>query len=115
MTVMTKMIKKQKNNTIHKGGAIYSFDLSEKIGGLPARVPLNGTQDGDCPSTLNKDLGFANYGMSRGGSRSKSHNNKKRNTNKTNTRNRKTKKNTNTKSRKHNRNTKRNTRVHKRH
>lgn len=112
---MTKMIKKQKANPIHKGGAIYSFDLTDKIGGLPARIPLNGTQDGDCPSTLDKDLGFTNYGMTRGGSRSKSHNNKKRHTKKTKTHHRKTKKNTHTKSRKHNRNTKRNTRAHKHH
>jgi hypothetical protein len=47
----------------HRGGAIYSFDLTDKIGGLPARVPLNGTADGDCPATDTADLGFVNYGM----------------------------------------------------
>ena len=53
----------------HKGGAIYSFDLNDKIGGLPARIPLNGTRDGDCPASDTKDLGFVNYGLTRGGSR----------------------------------------------
>ena len=53
----------------HRGGAIYSFDLKDKIGGLPARIPLNGTQDGDCPASDTKDLGFVNYGMTRGGGR----------------------------------------------
>jgi hypothetical protein len=55
----------------HRGGAIYSFDLTDKIGGLPARVPLNGTADGDCPATDTADLGFVNYGMTRssGGAR----------------------------------------------
>ena len=50
----------------HRGGAIYTFDLNDKIGGLPARIPLNGTQDGDCPATDTTDLGFVNYGMTRG-------------------------------------------------
>ena len=48
-----------------RGGAIYSFDLNDKIGGLPVRVPLNGTADGDCPATDTADLGFVNYGMTR--------------------------------------------------
>ena len=71
---MVKIMKKYKtkslkHNTNHKGGAIYSFDLTDKIGGLPARIPLNGTQDGDCPATDTKDLGFVNYGATKGGSR----------------------------------------------
>jgi hypothetical protein len=61
--------RKQMKPMNHKGGAIYTFDLDDKIGGLPARVSLNGTQDGDCPSTDTADLGFVNYGMKRGGGR----------------------------------------------
>ena len=93
---MVKIMKKYKtkslkHNTNHKGGAIYSFDLTDKIGGQPAWIPLNGTQDGDCPATDTKDLGFVNYGATKGGSRkhkkskrskhvSKSHKNKSRKT-----------------------------------
>ena len=65
------------------GGAIYTFDLNDKIGGLPARIPLNGTQDGDCPATDTANLGFVNYGMTKGGARrynqTKKKHNKKRN------------------------------------
>jgi hypothetical protein len=78
----------------HRGGALYTFDLSDKIGGLPSRVPLNGTQDGDCPGTDTKDLGFVNYGVKSGGSRRHSkhkkshrkshHKNKSRKTKKSN-------------------------------
>ena len=50
-----------------RGGAIYSFDLNDKIGGQPANIPLNGTADGDCPGSETKDLGFVNYGLTRGG------------------------------------------------
>ena len=62
----------------HKGGAIYSFDLNDKIGGLPANIALNRTQDGDCPNSDNSELGFTNYGMTRmnnvkGGSYKKKH------------------------------------------
>ena len=54
--------KKLQKSIKHKqrGGAIYSFDLNDKIGGLPARIPLNGTRDGDCPATDTLDLGFTN-------------------------------------------------------
>jgi hypothetical protein len=52
-----------------RGGAIYSFDLNDKIGGQPANIPLNGTADGDCPGSETKDLGFVNYGLTRGGDR----------------------------------------------
>jgi len=48
-------------------GAIYSFDLNDKIGGMPANITLNGTQDGDCPSSGALDLGFTNYGLTKGG------------------------------------------------
>lgn len=60
--------KRQTKSKTHKrqrGGAIYSFNLNDKIGGLPARIPLNGTADGDCPATDTADLGFVNYGMTR--------------------------------------------------
>ena len=67
-----KQNKKTKKSKQQKGGAIYSFDLNDKIGGLPAWIPLNGTKDGDCPASETKDLGFTNYGMTRGGARSRS-------------------------------------------
>ncbi len=54
---------KPKTHKKHRGGAIYSYNLNDKIGGLPARIPLNGTADGDCPATDTMDLGFTNYGM----------------------------------------------------
>lgn len=60
--------KRQSKSKTHKqqrGGAIYSFNLNDKIGGLPARIPLNGTADGDCPATDTAELGFVNYGMTR--------------------------------------------------
>ena len=52
-----------KSKSMHRGGAIYSFDLNDKIGGLPANIALNGTQDGDCPNSPTGELGFVNYGM----------------------------------------------------
>jgi hypothetical protein len=52
----------------HVGGAIYSFNLDDKIGGLPANISLNGTQDGDCPSSGAFDLGFTNYGLTKSNS-----------------------------------------------
>lgn len=57
----------KRHNRKHTGGAIYTFDLNDKIGGQPARIPLNGTRDGDCPATGTTDLGFVNYGQTRGG------------------------------------------------
>ena len=53
----------------HKGGALYSFDLLDKIGGLPARMGLNGTSDGDCPKGNVSDFGMNNYTITNGGSR----------------------------------------------
>lgn len=64
-----KLTKKQARGKVHSGGAIYTFDLNDKIGGQAARIPLNGTQDGDCPASDTADLGFVNYGMTRGGAR----------------------------------------------
>ena len=90
--------KRQAKSKTHKkqrGGAIYSFDLKDKIGGLPARIPLNGTADGDCPATNTSDLGFVNYGMSPsvgGGKRSKK-TTKNRKSRKTKRNNRKTRNN----------------------
>ena len=61
-----------------RGGAIYSFDLNDKIGGQPANIPLNGTADGDCPGSDTKDLGFVNYGKTvSGGNRMMYQKNKK--------------------------------------
>ena len=56
----------------HRGGAIYTFDYKDSIGGQAAVIPLNGTADGDCPASATQDLGFTNYGATRGGSRKKS-------------------------------------------
>jgi hypothetical protein len=67
MACIDKNKNKSKKRTQLKGGAIFSFNLDDKIGGQPARISLNGTADGDCPSTDTKDLGFVNYGLTRGG------------------------------------------------
>jgi hypothetical protein len=64
--------KRHTRNRKHTGGAIYTFDLNDKIGGQSARIPLNGTRDGDCPATGSADLGFVNYGQTRGGGSKKS-------------------------------------------
>ena len=74
--------KRNNKNQNHKGGAIYSFDLNDKIGGLPANVALNRTQDGDCPNSDISDIGFTNYGLTRinnakGGSYKTNNKNKK--------------------------------------
>ena len=68
-----KGTKKRTNKKHHKGGAVYSFNLNDKIGGLPANIALNGTQDGDCPTNGALDLGFTNYGLTKGGSYKKKH------------------------------------------
>ena len=62
-----KKKSKTQRKSAQKGGAIYGFDLNDKIGGQSARIPLNGTQDGDCPDLNTADLGFTNYGLTRGG------------------------------------------------
>ena len=91
--------KRQTKSKTHKrqrGGAIYSFNLNDKIGGLPARIPLNGTADGDCPATDTSDLGFVNYGMTRssgGGKRNRRVGRSKRSTKKSSRKSRKTKRN----------------------
>jgi hypothetical protein len=69
---LKKTIKRSNKNKLHKGGAVFSFDLSDKIGGMPANVSLNGTMDGDCPSGNTSDLGFSNYGVAKGGKRNMS-------------------------------------------
>ena len=62
-----KRSAKKMNN--HKGGSLYSFNLLDKIGGLPARMGLNGTSDGDCPKGNVSDFGINNYTITNGGSR----------------------------------------------
>ena len=69
---LKKTIKRSNKNKLHKGGAVYSFDLHDKIGGMAANVSLNGTVDGDCPSGNTSDLGFSNYGVAKGGKRNMS-------------------------------------------
>jgi hypothetical protein len=83
------------------GGAIYSFNLDDKIGGLPANVALNGTQDGDCPSTGPFDLGFTNYGLTKGGSYKKNKKNHKKNHKNKSKKNKKSLKSHKSKSRSH--------------
>ena len=78
---------KSRKQSMYKGGAIYSFDFNDKIGGLPANIALNGTQDGDCPDSNFSELGFSNYGMKRtsgGGSCVKKNKNKKNKNNNNN-------------------------------
>ncbi len=95
-----KSNKKSQNRSSHRGGAIYSFDLNDKIGGLAANIPLNGTQDGDCPKSPTGDLGFTNYGMTRNASGGgKKHKNKK-NQNKSQKKSKKNHKKSNKKSKK---------------
>ena len=66
---LKKTMKRTNKNKLHRGGAVYSFDLADKIGGMPANVSLNGTVDGDCPSGNISDIGFSNYGVAKGGNR----------------------------------------------
>ena len=61
--------KNTKKTYNHKGGALYSFNLLDKIGGLPAQLGLNGTVDGDCPKGNITDFGHNNYAITTGGSR----------------------------------------------
>ena len=77
---LKKTSKRHSKNKIHRGGSVYSFDLNDKIGGMPANVSLNGTMDGDCPSGNTSDIGFSNYGVAKGGKRnmSKKHSKSKR-------------------------------------
>ena len=73
----SKNNNKRRTKTNHRGGAIYSFDLTNKIGGQATNIALNGTSDGDCPSSKTADLGFVNYGISKGGNRKRNKSNKK--------------------------------------
>ena len=74
-----------KKRTINKtkkqqrGGAVYSFNFNDKVGGLPARVSLNGTVDGDCPKGNVSDLGITNYKVSGGRRKDKKKNGKRTN------------------------------------
>ena len=63
----------------HRGGAVYSFDFNDKIGGLPANVSLNGGPDGDCPKGNLAELGMINYETVSGGRRSNRKSNRKLN------------------------------------
>jgi hypothetical protein len=66
-----KRVSKKSTTSKHRqgGGAVYSFDFNDKVGGLPANVALNGTADGDCPSGNLSDLGMTNYNGVKGGRR----------------------------------------------
>ena len=95
-----------KKNKVQKAGAVYGFDLNDKIGGQAANVGLNGTPDGDCPAGNPKDLGMTNYGAATGGKRKTNKSNKRNNSNKSNKRNssnKLTKKKSSNKSNKRNR------------
>ena len=73
----SKNNNKRRTKTNHRGGAIYSFDLTDKIGGQATNIALNGTNDGDCPGSKTADLGFTNYGLTRGGDRKRNKSHKK--------------------------------------
>ena len=64
-----KRLTKKTHKRKQRGGALYSFDLSDKVGGLPAHVSLNGSIDGDCPKGNITDFGSQNYTITKGGSR----------------------------------------------
>jgi len=68
LTLGSKKRSTKKNFNL-KGGALYSFNLLDKIGGLPAQLGLNGTVDGDCPKGNITDFGHNNYAIAKGGSR----------------------------------------------
>jgi hypothetical protein len=87
-----KSNKKSHNRSSHRGGAIYSFDLNDKIGGLAANIPLNGTQDGDCPKSPTGALGFTNYGMTQNASGGGKKNKNKKSHKKSNKKHKKSKK-----------------------
>jgi hypothetical protein len=92
-TIRRSKQHKKANRKTHRGGALYSFNLNDKIGGLPARIPLNGTEDGDCPNCEIKDLGFVNYGIKQGGGRkSRRHSKSRKTSRKTHRKSRKTRK-----------------------
>ena len=86
--------KTKRNRKSHRGGAVYSFDLNDKVGGLPAVKSLYKTSDSDCPmgGVNDSTLGNAYYspvGQS-GGSKRKSKNrthSKRRNRSKRNLKN----------------------------
>ena len=63
----TKTKTKSKANNCVSGGALYTFDLKDKIGGLPAHMALTNTNDSDCPQLSEKNLGFSNYAKLSGG------------------------------------------------
>ena len=51
------MSKHINNKAMQNGGfAQYSFDLNDNIGGLPARISLNNTKDGDCNNDSNSNM-----------------------------------------------------------
>ena len=66
------MNTKTKSNSGVSGGALYTFDLKNTIGGLPAQIALTNTNDSDCPQLSEKNLGFSNYTKLSGG-RSNAH------------------------------------------
>ncbi len=103
-----KKLQRKSLKPNHKGGAVYTFNLEDKIGGLPSRIPLNGTLDGDCPTSDVKNLGMVNYGDTSGGARKHRRNSRNRNRNGNSHKKRNTR---NNKSRKHRpRNNRKNTR-----
>ena len=68
------MSKTHTNKAIQNGGfAQYTFDLNDNIGGLPARIPLNNTKDGDCQNDSNMYIGGAKKRRNRK-TNNKSHN-----------------------------------------
>ena len=73
LTRKTNKSNKSKKSSMqirkHRGGAVYSFNLNDKIGGLAANVSLNGGPDGDCPKGNIAELSMMNYESATGGRR----------------------------------------------
>ncbi len=77
------MSKTHTNKAIQNGGfAQYTFDLNDNIGGLPARIPLYNTKDGDCQNDSNMYTGGAKHRINRK-TNNKSHNSHTHKTRKT--------------------------------
>lgn len=74
--------KSHSRRRTQKGGALYSWDFDDKIGGLPAQRALWKTADSDCPpqGPESKTFGFDVYGVGvsqAGGSRRRRNNKSK--------------------------------------
>lgn len=57
----TKRTSSKRKYMLKRGGAIYTFDLTDKIGGQAARMSLYKTTDSDCPpgGPIDPALGYS--------------------------------------------------------